>query len=233
MSSAVTGTRQQCRRILIGLVAFAIAPHVRATVPDPADHPIRQFLAQDDAQHPYRATRRLEAENGSRRAWIEVVTEYAPATGLQYQVIAEGGSDYIRDKVLRGVLNGERDAIAKGDTARSSLAPDNYSFEPNGVDPDGLAKVLLSPRRKDRVLVAGAMFLQPNDGGLVRLQGRLAKSPSFWVKNVDIVRSYRRIAGTDLPVALESKAELRLLGPATLRMTYVYSEVDGRPVGRP
>ena len=110
------------------------------------------------------------------------------------------------------------------------IAPDNYLFEPSGLDPDGLARVLLSPRRKDRVLVAGAMFLQPGDGALVRLQGRLAKSPSFWVKNVDIVRSYQRIEGSDLPVALESKADLRLFGPATLKMTYVYSEVGGRPV---
>ena len=43
------------------------------------------------------------------------------------------------------------------------------------------------PRRKERILVSGSMSLQPSDGGLVRLQGRLAKSPSFWIKNVDIV----------------------------------------------
>jgi hypothetical protein len=31
-------------------------------------------------------------------------------------------------------------------------------------------------------------------------------------------------------VALESTAQLRLFGDATLRVTYAYSEVDGRPV---
>jgi len=220
-------------RILAGLLALAIAPNVRATAPDvpeTADHCIRRFLAQDDAQPSYRAIRRLEAENGNRRGWLEAAIEYTPPTGFRYQVIAEGGSGLIRDKILRGVLEAERSAIAQGDTGRSSIAPDNYVFEPSGVDPDGLARVLLSPRRKDRVLVAGAMFLQPGDGSLVRLQGRLAKSPSFWVKNVDIVRSYQRIRGSDLPMALESKADLRLFGPATLRMTYVYSQVDGHPV---
>jgi hypothetical protein len=93
-----------------------------------------------------------------------------------------------------------------------------------------LMNVLLSPRRKDRVLVDGTMFLQPSDGNLVRLEGRLAKSPSFWVKDVYIVRSYQRIGGAVVPVALESTAQLRLLGPSTLRMTYTYSEIDGRPV---
>jgi len=77
-------------RILVGLLALVIAPTVRATVPDTADHCIRRFLAQDDAQPRYRAIRRLEAENGSRRGWLEAATEYTPATGFRYQVIAEG-----------------------------------------------------------------------------------------------------------------------------------------------
>ena len=81
------------------------------------------------------------------------------------------------------------------------------------------------------MLVDGTLFLQPTDGNLVRFEGRLAKSPSFWVKNVDIVRKYERIAGVVVPVALESKAQVRLLGgAATLRMTYSYSEIDGRSV---
>ncbi len=92
----------------------------------------------------------------------------------------------------------------------------------------GLASVLLTPRRKERVLIAGTMFLRPMDGGLVRLQGRLAKSPSFWLKHVDIVRHYDRIAGAIVPVALESQAQLRPLGAATLRMTYTYLEINGR-----
>ena len=74
------------------------------------------------------------------------------------------------------------------------------------------------------------MFLRPTDGELVRVQGRLAKSPSFWVKSVDIVRSYDRIEGAVMPVALETTAQVRMFGAATLRMTYDYSEIDGRPV---
>jgi hypothetical protein len=65
---------------------------------------------------------------------------------------------------------------------------------------------------------------------LVRLEGRLAKSPSFWIKNVDIVRTYARIHGVIVPVALESTAQVRFHGDARLRMTYVYMEIDGRPV---
>jgi hypothetical protein len=217
----------------LALLMFTIAglgTQLGATIPDPADHSIRQFLAQDDTQRPYRAKRRLEAENGKRTGWLEAVTEYSLESGLRYEVTAEGGSDYIRAKVLRAVLEGEQEAVARGEIGRSSLARANYSFQANGVDDAGLANIILSPRRREAVLVAGTMFLQPDDGRLVRLQGQLVKSPSFWIKNVEIVRSYERIAGTVVPVTLESKAQVRLLGPATLRMTYVYSEIDGHAV---
>lgn len=214
----------------IVLLTAVVPPTLLATIPDPADHSMRQFLQQEDTQHAYRAIRRLEAENGGRRGWLEAVTEYSAESGFSYQVTAEGGSSLVRSKVLRAVLDGEREVIAQGEAARASLALANYAFQPNGVDNDGLANVLLSPKRKERALVSGTMFLQPDDGDLVRVQGRLAKSPSFWVRNVEIVRMYKRIDGVVMAVALESTAHVRVLGPASLRMTYEYSEIDGHRV---
>jgi len=191
---------------------------------------MRQFLSQDAAQPAYRAVRRLEAVNGKRSGWLEAVTEYSPDAGFRYAVTAEGGNGYIRDNVLRAVLEAEREVIARGETRRSSLAETNYTFQANGIGDDGLVEVSVSPRRKERVLVAGQMFLKPEDGRLVRLQGQLAKSPSFWIRNVAIVRTYDRIAGSVVPVAMESHAQMRVLGNATLNMTYEYSHINGRPV---
>lgn len=214
----------------VALLTLVIPPTLLATVADPADYSMKQFLQHSDALHPYRAIRRLEAENGSRRGWLEAVTEYSVESGFSYQVTAEGGSSLVRSKVLRAVLEGEREVFAQGESARSALALSNYAFQPNGVDDEGLANILLSPKRKERVLVSGTMFLQPEHGDLVRLEGQLAKSPSFWVKNVQIVRSYKRIDGVVVPITLESTAHVRMLGPASLRMTYLYSEIDGRLV---
>jgi hypothetical protein len=100
------------------------------------------------------------------------------------------------------------------------------------VNEDGLATVTVTPLRKDRALIAGRMFLTPA-GELRRIEGRLARNPSFWVTRVDIVRSYRPINGVLMPVLLETKARLRLLGSAGLRMTYRYSTVDAQPVIEP
>jgi hypothetical protein len=234
VQAVVIGTRYL--RIVALLTAVASVSTSRAIVANDVDHSIKQFLAQDDTQRPYRAVRRLQAENGPRMGWLEAVTEYSPVTGFKYRITAEGGSTYIRAKVLTALLEGERDVIANRETGRASLGPRNYTLQANGIDSEGLAKVRLSPRRKERVLVSGTMFLKPADGTLVRLEGRLAKSPSFWVRNVDIVRTYERILGAVVPVDLRAKAQVRLLGEATFRMTYTYDQIEGRhvpPDGQP
>jgi hypothetical protein len=217
------------RRALPLLLAIVLVPPVHAMLPD-AENSMRQFLARDDVQPAYRAVRRLEAENGNRSGWLEAVTDYSAQSGFAYSVTAEGGSEHIRSKVLRAVLDAERDMIKRGEAGRALLIGANYAFQLNGIGEDGLMSVQLSPRRKERTLVSGQMFLTPGDGHLVRVQGQLAKSPSFWIKSVAVVRTYGRVAGTVVPVELKSHAQLRLFGEGTLRMTYHYSHINGRPV---
>jgi hypothetical protein len=159
---------------------------------------------------------------------VDVLTEYSRQTGFRYEVMDEEGSGSIT-KALRAVLSAEGDMIAKGQSARSSLDRANYTFEPEGIDEEGLANILLSPRRKERELVAGRMFLAPEEGRLVRLQGQLAKNPSFWITNVEVLWSYDSIGGTIVPVSLKSNAQVRFFGAATMHMTYQYLEIDGRP----
>jgi hypothetical protein len=83
------------------------------------------------------------------------------------------------------------------------------------------------------LLVEGSLFLRPPDGELVRIEGRLARTPSFFIRRVDIVRRYRRLGGISMPVALESVAHLLLAGQATFEMTYDYESVNGQRVGHP
>jgi hypothetical protein len=188
------------------------------------------FLAAPASSHEYRAWRRLEASGVGQRGWLDVQTSYTLASGLQYSVTAEGGSGYIRTRVLRPLLDEEQRLIALRGGAGAAISADNYNFGPQSVNDEGLAVVGLNPLRHDRSLIVGRMFLSLFDGDLVRVEGRLARNPSFWVTRVDIVRSYRRINGARMPVLLETTAQLRLLGSSALRMTYRYSHIDTHPV---
>jgi hypothetical protein len=196
---------------------------------DQAAAALRQFFAGARPAHQYRASRRLEATGSGRGAWLDVQTEFSASTGLRYHVTSEGGSGYIRSRVLRSLLDEEQRLVARNGGSAVALAPDNYQFTPEGMTEEGLAVVRIEPLRKAHSLLDGRMFLTL-DGDLLRVEGRLAKNPSFWVTRTTVVRWYRRINGALMPVWVETTAQLRLLGASTLRMTYRYSHVDDREV---
>jgi hypothetical protein len=197
---------------------------------------LQRFLAR--AEEPpveYRALRRLEAQNKKFKqgGWMLAWTEYDHVNGFRYQIVDEGGSGYIRSKVLRAALEGEQKIWADREPQKSSFNHDNYMFDDGAVAADGLASVGVKPKRKDVLLVEGAIFVQPGDGELSRIEGKLSKTPSFWTRRVDVVRRYERMAGVRVPVEIESVAQVLIAGRSTFKMTYEYQTINGQHVGDP
>jgi hypothetical protein len=197
---------------------------------------LQRFLAR--AEEPpveYRALRRLEAQNPKfkQSAWMLAWTEYDHVSGFRYQIVGEGGSGYIRTRVLRAALEGEQKIWADRQPQKASFNHDNYMFDPGAASPDGLAAVGVKPKRKDVLLVEGAIFVQPDDGELSRIEGKLSKTPSFWTRRVDVVRRYERKGGVRVPVAIESVAHVLIAGRSTFKMTYEYQTINGQHVGDP
>jgi hypothetical protein len=91
---------------------------------------------------------------------------------------------------------------------------------------------LWNPLRITRWVV-GAILVEPDSADLLRIEGRLAKSPSFWTRRVEIYRAYQRIGGVRVPTRVTSRASLRLFGASTLEMTYEYEEINGQPAALP
>jgi hypothetical protein len=227
------------RLLVVPFAALAVAHAIAAASggdAHPAEPPILQrFLSLGDPSPlSYRALRHLEARNEKfdMSAWMDVWTE-SDASGFRYSIVAEGGSDRIRTRVFRETLEGERRMWAAGAPDAASLTPANYTFEDRGADADGLAALDIKPRRKDVLLVNGSIFLRPDDGELLRLEGDLAKAPSFWTRHVRIVRHFQRFAGVRMPISLEATAHLRMFGESTFRAVYEYETVNAERVGTP
>ena len=223
---------QNCGLLILVAAAAVIPVHAR---PAPGTLLARFLAIGDPAPTQFRALRHLEANNDrfDARASIDVWTEGDRAGAFRYQIVAHDGSEYIRDHVLIATLETERKMWASGEPDAAAVTPANYTFEDGGRQSDGLLSLIVKPRRKDVLLVDGSIFLNPGDGDLVRLEGRLAKSPSFWTRGVRIVRWYRRLAGVRMPVSLESIASIRIAGESTFRMTYDYESINGQRVGTP
>lgn len=222
----------RCGWIVAALLACVVRPQASDSRPSIL---IDRFLAVDDPDPwQYRALRRLEARNDhfDREARMEVWTE-GDASGFRYTIVSEQGSDYIRNRVFRQTLETERQMWLAGTPDRAALTRANYVFEDRGPQPDGLLSLAVKPRRKDILLVDGVIFLDPGNHDLVRLEGRLAKPPSFWTRHVSIVRCYKRFAGVRMPVTLESTANILVAGRSTFHMSYEYESVNDQRVGSP
>ena len=225
------------RLIVTAPIAYALLAMPAGAQQTPAATPIIQRVVErnDPPARQYRALRRLEAQSDKLggSAWIEAWTEVDPPGGFRYQIVGEGGSGFVRGRVLKPWLVGEKKMWADGDPERASFSHENYTFDDRGITPDGLAWLGVKSRRKDVLLVDGSIYVNVDDGDIVRIEGRLSKSPSFWTRRVEVVRHYQRINGIHMPVAIESVAQVLIAGRSTFKMTYRYETINGQRVGDP
>jgi len=219
-----------CALLAIGIAVVAPDPDTREGG-QRAQTLLQRFLARvDEPPVEYRALRHLEANNPHfhQSATMDVWTEYDHTNGFRYQVVSEAGSSYIRKRVFLAALDGEQKMWANREPQHAAFSRENYTFQDGAAAADGLVSLLVAPRRKDVLLVEGSVFVQPNEGDLVRIEGKLSKTPSFWTRRVDVVRRYARLAGVRVPVSFESVASVLVAGRSTFKMTYDYEIINGQ-----
>jgi hypothetical protein len=196
--------------------------------------PFERAVATFNKNEPpaYRAFRRLEAGlvGSDKHGWLEAWTEFQPGKRFTFEVVREGGSEYVRNKVLRNLLKNEQELLADGKPLRQSLDDRNYTFEDGGATPAGLQRIILKPARKSVGIVNGSVLIHPTDG-VVAMDGRLVKSPSFWVRDVDVTWKFATIAGYVVPIEMSTDGRVRFFGKSSFKMTYQYVSIDGQPTG--
>jgi len=211
---------------------FAASAVLQAGAATDAGWPTSHVLSRaEQTLHSYTAYRRMHAYSESQKheAWMEAWTELKDGQ-FSYTIVSENGSEAIRGRVLRAMLDREQDMVNKGETGRADLTAENYDFTEAGRDATGARVVQIKPKRADVMLVDGRAVLN-DSGDLVRVEGKLSKNPSFWTSLVNIVRRYARIGGVRVPVASETTAKVKFVGNAQLDVFYDYQSVNGRPVG--
>jgi hypothetical protein len=192
------------------------------------------FSPREEPLTQYRALRRMHArsERFNQEAWLDAWTEY-DRRGFRYEIVSERGSESVRTRVLHALLNREQELVASGDDTRADLTSANYDFQETIGDGHGAERyVLLKPKRKDVLLVDGRMVLNRDGTELLRVEGRLAKNPSFWTSLVDIIRHYARLDGVRVPISTESTAKLKFVGASYLDVHYEYDTINGHRVSQ-
>jgi hypothetical protein len=183
-------------------------------------------------QYSVLSTYKVGNMTGKTYAKEVVEVRYRAPNTKNFAKKSEQGSWLVRRLVLDRLISSEQQASTGRDHRDSSITPRNYSFKLLGEGRAGSYEcyvVKVSPKRSDKYLFRGWMWISTKDFGIVRIVGSPAKRISFWVEHVDFERQYQKIGIFWLPAKDESAAEIRWKGTKLLTIVHTSYSVNGFP----
>ena len=114
-------------------------------------------------------------------AEMTVKTTYKRETGKSYQILSESGSALMRNLVLHAILDNEQHVNEPGVREGAWITTANYEMQvkPGGVqkmDGRDCVAIALTPRRKEPYLLDGTLWVDAQNGEIVRIEGKGSKS---------------------------------------------------------
>lgn len=131
----------------------------------------------------------------------------------QFKIIDTQGSDR-GEKVVRKILEHEAQA-EKEHPSPTALIPANYDFTDAGREMfEGVNCFVLGlkPKREEPGLIEGRAWIDPNAFVIRKVEGKMSKSPSWWVKEVNLVVNFGEIGGIWMQTASTAIADVRVAG---------------------
>jgi len=188
---------------------------------------------RSDALVEYSAMRvyRVSDPNGKTHAQEEGRMEFHAPDIKKFTITSEQGSGIVRRLALNPLIASEVKAAHGKDRHDSAISPANYDLEFIGEqDVRGHRCYVLRaiPKRADKYLFEGQLWIDMQDFAVVRIEGSPAAHLSFWIKRADFVRDYEKVAGFWLPYKDETEVVVRLYGKKVLTIDHRDYSVRGK-----
>lgn len=150
-------------------------------------------------------------EQGKAKSVVMAEINFLPPGDKTFAIKKSSGG--MAENVVRKTL--EHEASNARNPGISSITPDNYDFELVGQETlDGNLCYVLNvvPKRETKDLIKGRVWIDANRFMVRRAQGKPARNPSFWVKDVSITLDYNDVSGVWLQTHSEASAKVRFAG---------------------
>lgn len=151
----------------------------------------------------------------SKRGRLVAIRRLLPFGRPEYQVLESEGDRTVRTQVIARYLNGEEEAAAMP-AASVAISPANYRFHyrGTGVD-DGVTAYVFDivPHKKRAGLIRGQIWIDPATGRVLRQVGRLVKSPSIFIRRINVTREiavFQRTTHLEIDTRLVGRTELTI-----------------------
>jgi len=182
-------------------------------------------LERQSSAEGYAGMRRyvLENQNFQKRAEMVVRVKGDPDGTKHFEVVSEDGWKAANAHVLRKMLESESETSRPELRATTRLNFTNYQFLIVGTETVSGRKAYVletKPKRKDKYLFEGRIWVDAEDYALVRAEGRPAKNPSFWTKSTHFVQLYQKSGPLWFPLSTQSITDARLFGTTDVHIEY-------------
>lgn len=216
--------------MLLLLRAPVSGQQVAASAPMTADEVIRHVMEKNEER-----TRVLESYSSLRSYHLEchcvshkkadmlVRADYIAPDKKVFTVISESGSDTVRNKVFKKLLEAEQESMREEIQQRTAISPENYTFQLSDyekTDTDEFYVLDAQPLSKNKFLFRGHIWVNAKDFAITRVEGEPAVNPSWWTVKTDFTRSYQKVGDFYLPESNRSETKLRIFGTAVLTIEY-------------
>ena len=165
---------------------------------------------------PYSIVREYRLFSGENAETPESVVvarvEFVPPSETSYSIVSSTGSSR-GVGIVKRVLDSE--SQIKKEPQSYGINSDNYKFSYEGeqqVDGHRCYVLALEAKRKDHHLLDGRAWVDAESYQVRLVRGEPARSPSWWLKKVDVTMRYGDIGGVWAPLSTQAVADVRWFG---------------------
>jgi hypothetical protein len=158
---------------------------------------------------------RAELPDSSQQGEYELQRKFEAPHTLQFTPMHYTGDGFVKNNIITRLLQTEVDHVQKDDPTQTAIVPANYKFTYRGlsrVNDRTVHVYQVKPHNKRPGLFKGRVYLDAHNGSLVRAEGSIVKSPSFFVKHIDFWQDYTDVQSFTLPSHTHSVAKARIVG---------------------
>lgn len=186
---------------------------------------LRHNAFRDAALEQYSVVRTYEVRSATGKLYAREIVkmDYQAPSQKTFFIVSEEGSGLVRSLVLKRLIESEKETAAGKEHHDSSISPANYSFEMLGEEEVGDRRcfvVRAIPKREDKYLFEGTIWIDVQDYAIVKIAGHPAKRLSFWIEQADFVREYQKIGAFWFPAEDTTVVRVRLNGTKTLTIRH-------------
>lgn len=211
--------RQLAVLVLPLLIALAVAAQDDRSQPELSTivQKVEQAqLAVRDNARPYVVTRDYQFYEGQEKQQpdSEVTAEisYLPPSTKEFSIQEARGSGR-GERVVRKVLEHEQQMSSSW--RDSAITDENYKFSLLGEEALNGRRCFilgLEPRRESKELLKGRAWVDAETYRIHRIVGEPAKSPSWWIKHLQVTLQFANVEGMWLQTATHADADVRMFG---------------------